>query len=260
MLRRDARHLQIGTSPGVVIDDRPGLRAFLRLLDGVRDLDQLRRLARTDVPELEADVADVLRPLLASGAVVDARSQETRSPRLRVAVHTDPRCHPLGSAVAQVLTDLGVRAVDAQEPELLIVVSWGEPARAVFEEAHRHGLIHLPVILDEDRIRIGPTVVPGHTPCLGCLDLNRAEWDPAWPALLPQLGRTPWSATAPVPAPLAYAAAADVAVEVQAIADRSRPRTAGQVLAIGPAHDGRDTWPVAFHHHCSCALLPAASA
>ncbi len=45
----------MGTSPGTVIDDRPGLRSFLRLLNGVRDVEQLRRLARSDVPELEAD-------------------------------------------------------------------------------------------------------------------------------------------------------------------------------------------------------------
>ena len=60
LLRRDATHLQVGTSPGIVIDDRPGLRSFLRFLDGVRDVERLRVLARTDVPELEADVDDVL--------------------------------------------------------------------------------------------------------------------------------------------------------------------------------------------------------
>lgn len=258
MLRRDAHHLQIGTSPGIVVDDRPGLRAFLRLLDGVRDVDQLRRLARADVPELDADVADVLAPLLASGAVVDARDQQVRPPRLRVAVHDDPRSRPLGGAVERALTDLGVRDVHAPEPDLLVVISCGEPPRGVFEEAHRLGITHLPVVVDEDRVRIGPTVIPGRTPCVSCLDLNRTEWDHAWPALLPQLGRAPWSSTPPVPAPLAYAAAADVAVEAQAIAAGEPPRTAGQVLAVGPAHDARDTWPVAFHHGCSCALLPAA--
>ncbi len=258
MLRRDAHHLQIGTSPGIVVDDRPGLRSLLRLLDGVRDVDQLRRLAHTEVPELEDDVADALRPLLASGAVIDARSQVFPPPRLRVALHDDPRSRPLGAVVEQALADLGIRSVEAPEPDLLIVVSCGEPSRAVFEQAHRHRITHLPVVIDEDRVRVGPTVVPGRTPCLGCLDLHRTEWDHAWPVLLAQLGRSPWSAAPPVPAPLAHAAAADVAAEVLALAAGSRPRTAGHVLAIGPAHDARDTWQVAFHHACSCALLPAA--
>jgi len=258
LLRRDATHLQVGTSPGTVIDDRPGLRSFLRLLNGVRDVEQLRRLAVSEIPELDADVDEVLKPLLACGAVADARSLYVRRPRLRVALHDDPGSAPLARAVGHVLTDLGIRTLDPTDPDLLLVVSCGEPARAVFDEAHRHGISHLSVVLDEDRVRVGPMVVPGITPCLTCLDLNRTDWDHAWPALLPQLGRSTWSVPPMLPAPLAYAAAAEVGIEVLAVAAGQRPRSAGQVIAIGPAHDLRDTWPVAFHHGCACALLPAA--
>ena len=258
MLRRDLRHLQIGTAPGVVVEDRPGLRDLLRLLDGVRHVDQLSRLARTEAPELEEDVAAVVRHLLAVGAVVDATDRHATRVRFRVALHDDPRCRPVGRAVAQVLTDLGVDRLDPPDPNLLVVVSLGEPARAVFEQAHRDGIAHLPVIVEDDRVRIGPTVLPGRTPCLGCHDRHRAAWDRAWPALLPQLGRAPWSAAPPVPAPLAHAVAADVGAEVQALATDGAPRTIGAVLAVGPAHDTRDTWSVAFHAACGCALLPAA--
>ena len=258
LLRRDADHLQVGTSPGIVIDDRPGLRSFLRLLDGVRDIERLRLLVRTDAPELQGDVHDVLRPLLACGAVVDGRTLHVRRPRLQVALHDDAGSRPLARAVAHVLTDLGIRSLEPPEPDLLVVVSCGEPARAVFDQARLHGVAHLSVVLDEDRIRIGPLVIPGLTPCLTCLDLNRADWDHAWPVLLAQLGRSRWSMAPPLPAPLAYAAAAEVGVEVQALAAGSRPRTAGQVLAVGPGHDARASWPVAFHHGCACALLPAA--
>jgi hypothetical protein len=258
MLRRDAHHLQVGTSPGIVIDDRPGLRSFLRLLNGVRDVEQLRRLVLTDVPELEGDVDDVLKPLLACGAVVDARSLHVRRPRLQVGLHNDAGSGSLGRAIGHVLTDLGIRTLDPPDPDLLLVVSCGEPARAVFDEAHRHGISHLPVVLDEDRVRVGPVVIPGLTPCLTCLDLNRTDWDSAWPALLPQLGRSTWSVAPTLPAPLAYASASEVGIEVLAVAAGQRPRTAGQVLAVGPAHDTRATWPVAFHHGCACALLPAA--
>ena len=156
LLRRDATHLQVGTSPGTVIDDRPGLGAFLRLLNGVRDVEQLRRLARSDVPELEADVDDVLKPLLVCGAVVDARSLHVRRPRLRVALHDDAGSLPLARAVGHVLADLGIRTLDPPEPDLLLVVSCGEPARAVFDEAQRHGISHLSVVLDEDRVAWGP--------------------------------------------------------------------------------------------------------
>lgn len=74
------------------------------------------------------------------------------------------------------LTDLGIRTLDPPDPDLLLVVSCGEPARAVFDEAHRHGISHLPVVLDEDRVRVGPVVgpvvIPGLTPCVTCLDLH----------------------------------------------------------------------------------------
>jgi bacteriocin biosynthesis cyclodehydratase domain-containing protein len=259
LLRRDARHLQVGTSPGIVIDDQPGLRSFLRLLDGVRDVAQLRRLAAAEAPDLETDVADILGPLVACGAVVDARTLHTRRPRLRVALHDDHLGRPLARAIGHVLTGLGVPSLDAADPDLLIVVSCGEPRRSVFDRARREGIAHLLVVLDEDRVRVGPLVVPGVTPCLTCLDLNRTDWDPAWPALLPQLGRSSWTTTPPtVAAPLTYMAAAEVGVEVQALAGGSRPRTSGRVLAIGPRHDDRASWPVAFHHSCACALLPAA--
>jgi hypothetical protein len=258
LLRRDANHLQVGTSPGTVIDDRPGMRAFLRLLNGVRDVEQLRRLVRTEVPELEDDVDDVLAPLLASGAVVDARSLDVKRPRLRVAVHDDVGSRPLSRAVGHVITDLGLRSLEPPDPDLLLVLSCGEPARAVFDQARHDGIAHLPVVLDEDRVRVGPLVIPGLTPCLTCHDLHRTDWDHAWPALLPQLGRSPRLVAPTLPAPLAYAAAAEIGVEVMALDAGSRPRTAGQVLAIGPEHDTRVAWPVAFHHGCACALLPAA--
>ncbi len=258
LLRRDATHLQVGTSPGTVIDDRPGLGAFLRLLNGARDIDRLRRLVRSDVPELEADVEDVLRPLLACGAVVDASSIQVRRPRLRVALHGDSGSRPLARAIGHALTDLGIRSLESPDPDLLLVVSCGEPARAVFDQAQLHRISHLPVVIDEERVRIGPVVIPGLTPCLTCLDLNRTDWDRAWPALLAQLGRSPWTIPPSLPTPLAYSAAAEVGVEVLALASGSRPRTAGQVLAVGPSHDARVTWPVAFHHGCACALLPAA--
>jgi hypothetical protein len=232
---------------------------LLRLLDGVRDLDQLRHLARSDVPELEADVGDVLRPLISAGAVVDARVLHVRWPPQRLALHHDGGSRLHARTIGHVLTGVGIGALDAADPDLLVVVSCGEPARTVFGEAQRRGIAHLMVVLDEDRVRVGPFVAPGITPCLGCLDLHRAEWDPAWPALLPQLGRASWAMTTPVvAAPLRHVAAAEVGVEVLAIAAGSRPRTAGRVLALGPEHDARTSWQVAFHHGCACALLPAA--
>jgi bacteriocin biosynthesis cyclodehydratase domain-containing protein len=46
---------------------------------------------------------------------------------------------------------------------------------------------HLPVVIREVAATIGPLVIPGHTPCLRCVELARADRDPAWPALAAQL-------------------------------------------------------------------------
>ena len=115
LLRCDATYLRVGTSPGTVIADRPGLRSFLRLLNGARDVDQLRRLARSDVPELAADVEDVLRPLLACAAVVDASPLQVPRPRLRVALHDDAASRPLARSIGLALADLSIGSLDAPD-------------------------------------------------------------------------------------------------------------------------------------------------
>ncbi len=67
---------------------------------------------------------------------------------------------------------LAIGSLDALDPDLLLVVSCGEPAGAVFDEAPLHRISHLPVVIDEERVRIGPLVIPGITPCLTCHDLH----------------------------------------------------------------------------------------
>jgi hypothetical protein len=283
LLRRDATHLQIGTSPGIVIADRPGLLDLLHLLDGARDVDRLAAVARVTIPELTAPVADVLAELRSAGVVFDAArwsragrrglDAEARHTdfggddpaRLRhrqtygLAIHSDAGSRHLAELTQAVLTDAGVARVDADDPDLIVIASCGEPARTVFEQPVRLGLDHLSIVIDEDRIRIGPLVRPGRTPCMSCHDLHRADWDRAWPALVHQLGRHSATMTPPaVDAVTTHAAALEVAVEVLAHADGSANRTLGRCLVVGPAHDDRRTWPLAFHHACTCDLLRAA--
>ena len=49
------------------------------------------------------------------------------------------------------------------------------------------GTAHLSVVVREADTVVGPLVVPGDGPCLRCLDLHRADADPAWPTLAGQL-------------------------------------------------------------------------
>lgn len=261
MLRRDATHLQVGTSPGIVLDDRPGLLPLLRLLDGVRDVDRIEELARTRVPELRRPASEVLTELLAIGAVVDGPSYSSamHRPAHAVGFQMTHETAQLVSAVRTILSAAGIAQTSSTEPDLLVIVSYGEAARSVFERASLLGRTHLPVVIDEDRVRIGPFVEPGRTPCVACHDLHRADWDPAWPALVHQLGHgLPPAGPAALPALALHAAAIEIAAEVLAHAGGSIPRTTGRCLVVGPAHHERVVRPVAFHPRCACDLLSAA--
>ena len=260
LLRRDATHLQIGTSPGIVIPDRPGLLALLRLLDGVRDIDRLQQLVQEHIPELHGPLPSLLAELLASGAIVDAttRSRPRRSAH-SVDFDADHSCRHIVDASCAILSASGLDRHRATEPDLLIISSCGEAARTRFERAVLFGTPHLAVVVDEDRVRIGPLVRPGLSPCVNCHDLHRTTWDRAWPALLHQLGRPAAAVTcAGLEATTAHAAAVEIAVEVLAFVDGQRPRTTGHCLLIGPRHDQRLTRAVPFHPSCTCDLLTAA--
>lgn len=262
LLRRDATHLQIGTSPGTVVPDRPGLVALLLRLDGVRDVERLQRLATSDIPELRAPVGAVLDELLAAGVVVDASAVDAdrrRRAGRAIDLVASTGTTDLVAATRAVLGSSGVDESAPGEAEVHVIVSHGEPPRSIYEQAALHGLVHLPVVVDEQRVRIGPLVRPGRTPCTTCYDLHRTDWDPTWPVVLAQLGhRHPHVAPSSLSGPATHAAAVEIAAEVLAVLDDGSPRTVGACLVVGPAHDERLVRPVAFHHRCACDLLNAA--
>lgn len=283
LLRRDATTLQIGTSPGVVIADRPGLYALLRLIDGSRDVDRLQAYARSSIPELDVTVADLMRELHALGVVFDASrwsapqrrgldaearhvdlgggdpARLSARPAFRVAFRCDTTSQPIVDVARAVLAQSGVCDLEATDPHLLVIASCGEPARSLFERPTLDGLDHMPIVIDEDRVRIGPLVRPGRTPCVSCHDLHRADWDHAWKGLLPQFGRPTRALTPPaLSAVTVHAAALELAVEMLAYCDGQPVRSVGRFLVVGPEHDQRSSWPLAFHHGCTCDLLRAA--
>ena len=251
MLRRDIDHLQVGTSPGVIVHDRPGLYPFLRGLDGTRDLRTLRRHASLDHPELDADVADVLAPLIAAGAVVDVPDVVPLHVRIAVA-HDGPT-----AGFAQLVGTLAaaVNLEVAPDPDLTVMISSGEPPRRPLSDATHAGTPHLVVALEGPSVRIGPLVVPGQSPCLGCLDLHRSAWDPVWPALVAQFGTAQRHSLSAL---TAHAAAAEVAAQCLQFAGDERPRSASEVMAIDADRTVRTVTSSQFHPRCTCSLLSAA--
>lgn len=101
---------------------------------------------------------------------------------------------------------------------------------------------HLHVHCRDGRVVVGPTVVPGTSPCLRCTDLFRAQRDPRWPFVAAQL--VDHSPEAGVPA--LTAAAALVLAEVAATRHPDAPlQTIGATVEINPAEGlwRRLEWP-----------------
>ncbi|HTW02055.1 MAG TPA: thiamine biosynthesis protein ThiF, partial [Streptosporangiaceae bacterium] len=112
---------------------------------------------------------------------------------------------------------------------------------------------HLAASADEAIGIVGPLVIPGLTACLTCLDLTRADRDPAWPLILAQLeGRHPDPPACD--APLAAAVAAQAAAQALAFIDREAragPVADGTLELVLPGWQWRRrTWPR--HNDCSC--------
>jgi bacteriocin biosynthesis cyclodehydratase domain-containing protein len=136
-------------------------------------------------------------------------------------------------------------------PDLAILV--GRHLMELRASLMRDQVPHLAVSADEAIGVVGPLVIPGRTACLRCLDLTRAERDPAWPLILAQIeGREPNPCACD--APLAAAVAAQAAAQVLAFIDRAvaaDPVANGTLELVLPGWQWRRrTWPR--HPGCSC--------
>jgi hypothetical protein len=123
-----------------------------------------------------------------------------------------------------------------------------DPALALAGPSRR-GQPHLAVAVRDTAVLVGPLVPASGSPCVRCLDLHRADRDPAWPALADQLaahGGEPL-----VPATTSLAAAAYTAHEVLAHLDGRPTRTEGAVVEIRQPGGARRRALTA-HPRCTC--------
>jgi len=125
--------------------------------------------------------------------------------------------------------------------------------RELPELLRRQGVPHLAAAASEAIGVVGPLVLPRGTACLRCLDLARAERDPAWPLILAQL--TGGGADPPAcDTVLAVAVAAQAAAQALAFVDR--PMSASAVtngtleLVLPDWRWRRRTWMP--HDRCGC--------
>lgn len=137
-------------------------------------------------------------------------------------------------------------------PDLVILTDTVAVDPVVITALARTGQPHLHVHGRDGRVVVGPTVVPGVTPCLRCADLFRAQRDPCWPFVAAQL--VDHSPEAAVPA--LTAAAALVLSEVAASRRSDAPlQTIGATVEINPAEGlwRRLEWPVVPGCDCGAA-------
>jgi len=155
-----------------------------------------------------------------------------------------------GPAGAEPFTDPGPAGA-TRRPDLVILPDTYR--RELPEVLRRRGVPHLAATASEAIGVVGPLVLPGSTACLRCLDLTRAERDPAWPLILAQLAR----GGADPPAcdtVLAVAVAAQAAGQALAFIDR--PVAASAVtngtleLVLPDWRWRRRTWQP--HDRCEC--------
>jgi len=101
---------------------------------------------------------------------------------------------------------------------------------------------------------VGPLVLPGRSACLRCLDLTRAERDPAWPLILAQLAGHAATDPAACDAVLAAMVAGQATAQALAFIDRGPAAVAvisGTLELVLPDWQWRRrTWQP--HRRCGC--------
>jgi len=71
-------------------------------------------------------------------------------------------------------------------PDVMVTVDAHVVEPLLARRLAQEGIIHLPVVIGEAGVRIGP-VLGGDGPCSTCLDLWERDADPCWPALATQM-------------------------------------------------------------------------
>lgn len=288
VFRRDAAQLQFGTAIDdcFVVEDRPGLVALLRLLNGARDTATVAFLARERIPALVDEPESLIAALAREGIVVDSAGSDAlethdlraearsllaqrlspdeisdrlaRRARSCVELRADARTEPIASAVADGLRTTGIDTTRVADTlaAVTVVVTAGTGDRTTFARLGHDHMPHLPVVAIGPRVVVGPFVDVGLTPCAMCLDLWRQESDPSWAAVTAQLDAplAPAQDTngEAVSTATRLAAAALVVEEITAFCDDTVPHTTSKTITIGPGGYDRTESATAFHPRCQC--------
>ncbi len=146
------------------------------------------------------------------------------------------------------------RPADA-DADLVLVA--GEPDAASRAQLQREGAPYLVVAVREAVAAVGPLVVPGVTACLQCLQLYRADRDPAWPLLAAQLDQ-PHPGVEACDTALAVAACALAAGQALAFLDGSTCQAIAGVLELPTRSWQMRRRHLRIHPACGCGWTQSA--
>jgi bacteriocin biosynthesis cyclodehydratase domain-containing protein len=188
--------------------------------------------------------------LSGTGPTVDGIAAMLRSHGIRVRVNDTGGKRPEFAIPDPAIPDLAI-------PDLAIIV-----AQFVIEpELHglwlRRDVPHLAVVFGDTEVRIGPMIEPGSGPCLHCLERQRTDADPAWPAIASQL----WGRSSPAETALASSEAAALTTrlavarlgDLQSLAELLPTATSLHLDADSGRISRRNWCP---HPECACLALP----
>ena len=125
-------------------------------------------------PDRSQALLEVLAPVLA---------RESESPSRRAAVLGDSA---LARAIAGLLSASGVLGSPDDAAVVVLVADWVVAPADHLPWLNRD-VPHLPVVVSERSVTVGPLVEPGIGPCLHCVHLARVDEDAAWVAIATQL-------------------------------------------------------------------------
>ena len=244
MVWRTPTSVQFGVDAPVIVEGvTPGVERVLAALRAGISASGLEMLARdAAVPARE------LRSLL--HRLEPAMTPRPPAPAGRVLVTGGG---PLAIMVAALLREGGVlaRSDEAAPAIAVLVADWvlgpDEAARWL-----RRDIPHLPIVVTDTSIDVGPFVEPGGGPCVYCVHLTRTDADPAWPAVAAQLlGRA-----GPENSQLTRLAAACFAT--RRIMARLSSGASATASAWHIADEGGtvSAWTARTHPRCSCAAPP----
>jgi hypothetical protein len=178
LLWRSPTSAQIGSDePVVVLEDvsEGEDRLLATLAAGISDTGyaMLARSLGVDAARADALLAAVTPALVGESTPVGAGA----------AVLGDSA---LARGVAGLLAAHGALR-SADEAAVVVLVADWVVAPADHTRWLNRDIPHLPVVVGERSIVVGPFVEPGAGPCLYCVHLARVDADPAWPAVATQL-------------------------------------------------------------------------